>query len=91
LVARLPLLSMSITSCRSAEPLYILTLRNNPQAEALFRTWIKQHNIEHASVTGNRMMLHDQRGFERFLITWTHTVATLTIWDTWLRRHIYLD
>jgi hypothetical protein len=82
---------MTTISCRSAEPLYILTLRNNPQAENLFRAWIKQHNIEHASVTGNRMMLHDRRGFERFLITWAHTVATLTIWDTWLRRHIYLD
>jgi uncharacterized protein with PIN domain len=82
---------MTITSCRSAEPLYVLTLRNNPQAETLFRAWIKQHNIEHAVVSGNRMMLHDQRGFERFLVTWAHTVATLTIWDTWLRRHIYLD
>ena len=82
---------MTITSCRSAEPLYILTLRNNPQAETLFKNWIRGNNIEHAVVAGNRMMLHDQRGFERFVVTWSHSVNTLTIWDTWLRRHIYLD
>ena len=82
---------MTITSCRSAEPLYILTLRNNPQAETMFRSWIKQHKIEHASVSGNRMMLHDRRGFDQFLISWTHSVSALTVWDTWLRRHIYLD
>jgi hypothetical protein len=82
---------MTITSCRSAEPLYIITLRNSPQAETLFRNWIRNHNIEHAVVTGNRMMLHEQRGFDCFLVTWAHSVSALTIWDTWLRRHIYLD
>jgi len=82
---------MSITTYRAVEPLYIVILRNNNQAEQLLKSWIKENRIEHASVTGNRMMLHDQRGFEQFKVTWAHDISAITIWDTWLRRHIYLD
>ena len=82
---------MTIPNYRAVEPLFIVTLRNNNQAEQLFKTWIKEHQIEHANVSGNRMMLHDQRAFERFRVTWAHSFNTLTIWDTWLKRHVYLD
>ena len=57
---------MSITSFRAVEPLYIVILRNTNQAEALFKSWIKSNRVEHANVSGNKMMLHDQRGFEQF-------------------------
>lgn len=82
---------MTIASYRAVEPLYIVTLRNNTQAETLLKSWIRDHRVEHASVSGNRMMLHDQRSFEQFRLTWSHGIATLIIWDTWLKRHIYLD
>jgi len=82
---------MTISSYRSVEPLYIVILRNNTNAEGLLRSWIKDNKIDHASVSGNRMMLHDQRAFEQFKVTWTHNLNSTTIWDTWLRRHIYLD
>jgi hypothetical protein len=82
---------MTLPSFRSAEPLYIITLRNTPQAEAQFKTWIRDHRVEHASVSGNRMMLHHQQAFDRFLVSWTASVDSMTIWDTWHRRHIYLD
>lgn len=82
---------MTISSYRAVEPLYIVILRNNTQAESLLRNWIRDNKIDHASVSGNRMMLHDQRAFEQFKVTWTHNLNTTTIWDTWLRRHIYLD
>ena len=84
-------LSMTITSCRSSEPLYILSMRNNPRADALFKAWIRDHGIAHAVVQNNRLMLHDHLAFERFRITWTHSVEHLAIWDTWSKRHIYLD
>jgi hypothetical protein len=42
-------------------------------------------------VAGPKMMLHDQRSFEMFKVTWTGSVVNITIWDTWLKRHIYLD
>jgi hypothetical protein len=82
---------MTIASYRAVEPLYIVTLRNSTQAEALLKNWIREHRVEHASVSGNRMMLHDQRGFEQFRLTWSHSITGITIWDTWVKRHIYLD
>jgi hypothetical protein len=82
---------MTITSYRAVEPLYIVTLRNNNQAEQLFKNWIREHKIEHALVQGHRMMLHDQRSFEQLRVTWAQNISMLTIWDTWQRRHVYLD
>lgn len=82
---------MTIPNYRAVEPLYIVILRNNTQAESMFRTWIKQNRIENANISGNRMMLHDQRAFEQFRVTWSHNMNSVTVWDTWLRRHIYLD
>ena len=82
---------MSIPNYRAVEPLYIVILRTTNQAESMFRTWIKENRIEHANISGNRMMLHDQRAFEQFRVTWTHNMNSVTVWDTWMKRHIYLD
>ena len=82
---------MTIPSYRSVEPLYILTLRNHTQAEQLFKTWVRDHRVEHVHISGNRMMLHTQTAFDNFLITWSHGMSLITVWDTWNRRHIYLD
>lgn len=81
---------MPLPTYRSAEPLYIITLRNNTQAETQLKNWIRDNRIEHASVSGNRMMLHHQHAFDRFIISWTTGLDQITIWDTWNRRHIYL-
>jgi hypothetical protein len=81
---------MSIPTYRAVEPLYIVMLRNT-QAEPMFKTWIRKNQIEHATVTGNKMMLHHQQAFDRFLVTWTHEWNMITVWDTWNRRHIYVD
>ena len=80
---------MSIANFRTAEPLYIVILRNQ-QAETLLKAWIREHKIEHANVNGNKMMLHHQGAFDRFLISWTHNWDLVTVWDTWNRRHIYM-
>ena len=80
---------MSLPSYRAAEPLYVVILRNQ-QAENLLRTWIREHKVDHAVVTGNRMMIHHQSVFDRFLISWSHPWDLVTVWDTWNRRHIYI-
>jgi hypothetical protein len=82
---------MTISSYRAVEPLYIVILRNTNQAEQLLRAWLKENRVDNASVTGNRMMLHDQQTFEKFRVTWVHGMNTVTVWDTWMKRHIYLD
>ena len=81
---------MSIPTHRAVEPLYIVILRKNPQAESMLKTWIRDNRIEHTVVNGNRMMIHHQSAFDRFLITWTHPWDSVTVWDTWNRRHIYI-
>ena len=80
---------MSITNFRTAEPLYIVILRNQ-QAENLLKNWVREHKVEHVLVTGNRMMVHHQQAFENFRITWSHNWDLVTVWDTWNRRHIYI-
>ena len=82
---------MSSSSYRAVEPLYILIMRNNPGAEAAFRNWIRTNRIENVTVSGSKMMLHDQRSFEMFKVTWSGNINNITIWDTWSKRHIYLD
>jgi hypothetical protein len=81
---------MSIPTYRAVEPLYIVMLRNN-QAETMFKSWIRRHQIDHVTVASNRMMLHHQQALDRFLVTWTHEWTAITIWDCWNRRHIYVD
>ena len=80
---------MSITNFRTAEPLYIVILRNQ-QAENLLKSWIKEHRVEHANVNGNRLMLHHQGAFDRFMLTWNHDWNLVIVWDAWNRRHIYI-
>jgi hypothetical protein len=80
---------MSIETFRAVEPLYIVILRNT-QAENLLRSWVRDNKIEYANVNGNKMMLHHQQAFDRFLVTWAHNWDSITVWDTWNRRHIYI-
>lgn len=81
---------MALTSFRTVEPLYIIIIRNIENPEQQFKKWIQQNQIEHAFVAGNRMMLHDQRAFDRLLITWAGNWDSMTIWDAWNKRHIYI-
>ena len=80
---------MSISNFRAAEPLYIVILRSQ-QAESQLKNWIRTHKIEHASVSGNKLMIHHQQALENFRLTWTHDWDLVTVWDTWNKRHIYL-
>ena len=80
---------MAIETFRAVEPLYIVILRNT-QAENLLRSWVRDNKIEYANVNGNKMMLHHQQAFDRFLVTWAHNWDYITVWDTWNRRHIYI-
>lgn len=80
---------MSVLNIKSADPLYIIILKN-PQAESLLKSWVKDNRIEHVIVNGNRMMIHNQNAFNRFILSWVHDWNLVTIWDTWNRRHIYI-
>lgn len=80
---------MTISSFRTVEPLYIVTIRGNNQAESLFRDWLQQHPVKNVTLQNHRLLLHDQTSFEKFRLTWNS--GEVAVWDTWNRRHIYLD
>ena len=81
---------MATINTRTVEPLYIVILRNQ-QAESLLKNWVRDNKVEHTSVNGNRLMIHHQNAFDRFMLTWTHNWDLVTVWDAWNRRHIYLN
>ena len=81
---------MTFPSIRTTEPLYIVILRNNQQAESILKNWVRENKVDHAQINGNKMMLHHQQAFDRFRMTWSYGWDIVTIWDTWNRRHIYV-
>ena len=70
---------MSIPSYRSVEPLYIIILHNNTQAESQFRAWIRNNKIDHAVVNGHKLMLHHQQALDRFMVTWRNNHNSIWI------------
>lgn len=80
---------MSNQSQRQGEALYVIILRD-PQAQAMLKSWAAK-NRQEAQVSNNRMNLYSQNSFNTFQVTWTNGWGNITVWDTWNRRHIYLD
>jgi len=81
---------MNIISYKSSEPLYIISIQKQHNAEELFRTWIQQHRVDHAVVQNNKLILYNQLGLEKFRITWCHNWNQIIVWDSWHKRHIEL-
>lgn len=80
---------MTISNFRSAEPLYIVVIRQN-NAEGLLREWARSSQVQ-ATIEGNRMKIFDHRALSVFQMAWPHDWALVTIWDCWNKRHIYQD
>jgi hypothetical protein len=80
---------MTISNFRSAEPLYIVVVREN-NAENLLRAWVRNNQCQ-VTVEGNRMKIFDQRSLSVFQMAWSHDWSQVSIWDCWNKRHIYHD
>jgi hypothetical protein len=77
---------MTISNFRSAEPLYIVVVRQT-NAENLLKDWARNSQVQ-ATIEGNRMKIFDHRGLTVFQMAWSHSWDTVTIWDCWNKRHI---
>jgi hypothetical protein len=77
---------MTISNFRSAEPLYIVVVRQN-NAEVLLQEWAKSNQVQ-ATIDGNRMKIFDHRALILFQMSWSHDWDLVTIWDCWNKRHI---
>jgi len=74
---------------RQGEALYIIILRD-PQAQNLLKAWAAKHKQD-VHVSNNRMSLYSQHSLNQFQVTWTYSWSNITVWDSWNKRHIYLD
>ena len=79
---------MTISNFRGVEPMYIVVIQGANANERL-KNWARD-NRQHVSVDGNRMRLYEQNSLVTFQMTWSGDWATVAIWDTWNRRHIYV-
>jgi hypothetical protein len=73
-----------------SEALYIVVLHES-QAEQRLKDWQKRNPTASASIAGGRMRLFDQRSLSLFQVSWRGNWDQITIWDTWSRRHIFLE
>lgn len=80
---------MSSYNSKQGEALYVIIIRD-PQANTLLKSWASK-NKQDVHLANNRMSLYSQNSLNLFQVTWSNSWGNVTIWDTWNRRHIYLD
>lgn len=77
---------MTISTIRHSEPLYVIIVRD-PQASAMFKSWMQSNRVQHAQIHDNRMSLFDYHSINLFMVTWNNW-DHVVIWDAWNRRHV---
>lgn len=80
---------MTISNFRAHEPLYIVIVRSQ-HGEQNLKDWARAANCQ-VTIEGNRMKIYDTRTMSVFQMGWTKGWESVTIWDTWNKRHIWLD
>ena len=80
---------MSTYNSKSGEALYVIILRDS-QANTLLKNWANK-NRQDVHLANNKMSLYNQNSLNLFQVTWNGGWGNVTIWDTWHKRHIYLD
>ena len=81
---------MTLSSYKSNTALYIIALRDE-DAKSKLTKWLNLHSSASAKVEEHRLQIYNQNTLNLFVISWTHSIHNLTVWDCWNRRHIYLD
>jgi len=81
---------MTITAYKSNTALYIIALRDE-DAKSKLTKWVNSRPTASARVEEHRLQIYDQNTLNLFVVTWTHSMNNITVWDCWNRRHIYLD
>jgi len=80
---------MTIPVYRAAEALYIVIVRDR-DAERLLRDWARHAKLQ-VTIENNRMKLYEDRSLNLFTVTWLHDWENVVIWDSWNKRHIYIQ
>jgi hypothetical protein len=81
---------MSIPSYKSNTALYVIAVRDEDAKNKLTK-WLSSNHHASAKVEEHRLQIYDQNTLHLFVVSWTHSMSNVTIWDCWSRRHIYLN
>jgi len=80
---------MSVSVFRNADALYIIILRD-PDAKSILQKWAASNRHAQAKVEDNKLHIYDHNTFNLFFLTWKNGWDNILIWDTYLKRHVYI-
>jgi hypothetical protein len=80
---------MSVFVFKNGDALYTIIFRN-PDAKSLLHKWSATNRHAQVKVEDNKLHIYDHNTFNLFLITWKNGWDNILIWDTYLKRHIYI-
>ena len=80
---------MSVSVFKNGDALYIVIFRD-PNAKTLLQKWLTSNRHAQAKVEDNKLHIYDHNTFNLFCITWKNDWNNILIWDTYLKRHIYI-
>jgi hypothetical protein len=79
---------MTLPIYRSSEPLYTIIVRDT-NAKNVLTKWAACSKSVQARVEDNRLHVYDHNTLNLFVATWVWSWHNVTVWDVWLKRHIY--
>ena len=80
---------MSVSVFKNGDALYTIIFRD-PNAKTLLQKWLTSNRHAQAKVEDNKLHIYDHNTFNLFCITWKNDWNNILIWDTYLKRHIYI-
>jgi hypothetical protein len=80
---------MSVSVFKNGDSLYIVIFRDT-NAKTLLQKWVTSNRHAQAKVEDNKLYIYDHNTFNLFGITWKNGWDNILIWDTYLKRHIYI-
>ncbi len=80
---------MSVSVFKNGDALYIIIFRDT-DAKTLLQKWLTSNRHAQAKVEDNKLHIYDHNTFNLFAITWKNDWDNILIWDTYLKRHIYI-
>jgi hypothetical protein len=80
---------MSVSAYKNCEVLYIIIFRN-PDAKIFFQKWLNANRHAQARIDDNRLHIYDHNTFNSFSVSWANGWDQILVWDTFLKRHIYM-
>jgi len=74
---------------KNGDALYIIILRD-PNAKSLLQKWAISNRHAQVKVEDNKLHIYDHNTFNLFFLTWKNGWDNILIWDTYLKRHVYI-